>query len=59
MKYYPIIIATIFLACTTKETPRNEKVELDSLGQHYWDRELRTARAATYNGGKFPLPETL
>lgn len=59
MKYYPIIIATFFLACTTKETPRNEKVELDSLGQHYWDRELRTARAATYNGGKFPLPETL
>lgn len=59
MKYLPIIIATFLLACTSKETPRNEKAELDSLGQHYWNRELRTGRAVKYNGGKSPLPETL
>lgn len=59
MKYIPIIIVTFLLACTNKETPQNEKVELASLSRHYWGRELRTARAATYNGGKFPLPETL
>ncbi|MBY0434967.1 MAG: DUF885 domain-containing protein [Cyclobacteriaceae bacterium] len=59
MKYFPIILATFLLACTSKQTPRNEKAELDSLGQHYWNRELRTGRAIKITGGKSPLPEKL
>jgi uncharacterized protein (DUF885 family) len=60
MKYLLIlIIAGSLLACTSKETPRNEKAELDSLVQHYWKRELSTGRAVKFSGGKSPLPEKL
>lgn len=59
MKYIPLIIAIFILACSDKQTMRNEKATIDSLGQHYWNRELKTGRAILLTGSKSPLPEKL
>ena len=38
---------------------QNDKALLDSLGQQYWNRELRIGHAIKITGGKSPLPDKL
>ena len=47
------------IACGSKDMVQNDKALLDSLGQQYWNRELRTGHAIKITGGKSPLPEKL
>ena len=52
-------LACTLIACGSKDMVQNDKALLDSLGQQYWNRELRTGHAIKITGGKSPLPEKL
>ncbi|MEQ8364337.1 MAG: DUF885 domain-containing protein [Cyclobacteriaceae bacterium] len=49
-----LLITVILASCTSPESSRNDDVTLDTLIDSFWEREISTGRAYSYQNTTFP-----